>query len=713
MGVKKMEGMSFKPGLRFRWNNNEYLIRKFFDDENVEVSNLSYSNQIEVFSMHELLSAWSDDHLIVNVEQASKFSAVKVHDVSLLSAEEKELMERRYLILKPIISGEIKPEAYDNYIKHLSVEDKKIIGSKATLYRWLKRWKDTEDKRSLMINTNIKKRVYNTHPIVVNIIEDLLKKEESTGLKTTIRDKWIEMKMKINEYNETREALGAKIKPCSTTTVFRIVQDKTDTYEIDKARHGRVQADLNKSGSTTEVEVERPLERIEIDSTPLDILIVDFQTQKPKRFHLIYAIDSFSGYPLGFYISPHEPNIHAIKQCVLHCMLPKVNLEKLYPTIKHEWTAYGVPENIVVDNAKVNESKELEEIFGLVGTTIQYCPVKTGHHKGRIERALQTINKKIHKIPGTTFSNTQEKSQYDSEGEAVVTLKTLYEVLHHIFIELIANDFSQAVGGTPAFVWREGLKAPNVHRTLPYKKDDLILLLSTGIDFRKISNKGIEIQSQYYQSQELKKLYDIKARKLDDESVRIRFDMADMREIYVYDEYENRYIKALPTKNSLSKKKMDDRYPIHYEQLHAYSYNIEHQYRIFDTTDIAEANRTIVRLVHESKARLKEIQKLSDDERALEFARDMAEIQAIFDAQLAPKNIDSIELLEDIGVNTKEKQITATNQNKKESGSKKVGNNKERKYTNKVILSVTTENDSTGENLEQLEGFEISVRKKV
>lgn len=702
-----MEGASFVPGLRFRWRDNEYIIRKFFDDSNVEVSNLNYLNQIEIYSMNELLIAWYDDQLIINSEKRGKSAKIKFHDIGLFTVKERQLMEKRYKILEPIINGKIMAASFNNYINSLSVEDKKVIGSKATLYRWLKRWNETTDKRSLLTSGKLKKKYYSTAPVVITIIEELLKQEERTGLKTTIRDKWIEMKMKVAEYNETRDDLMERIQPCSFTTLYRIVQDKTNTYQMEKSRLGKVQAALNQHGVTSAVKVDRPLERVEIDWTPLDILIVDISTLKKKRFYLVYAIDTLTDYPLGFYISSQEPNINAIKQCLLHSMLPKLHLKNLYPELKHDWTAYGVPETVVLDNAKVNESRELEEICALIGIEVQYCPVKTGHNKGKIERALQTINNKIHKVPGTTFSNSQEKSQYDSEREAVITLKALYEILHYIFIELIANDFNQSVGGTPALLWERGIRESKIQRKLPYQKNDLKLLLSTGVEYRKITNKGIEIQSQFYQSNELMKLKDLKARKLDRNPVRVRFDMADMREVHVYDEYEKRYIKASPTRNSLLKKKIDDKYPIHYEQLHANSYKNEYQYRNFDTTDVGIANQKIKSLVHESKERLREIQRLSDDDRAIEYARDISKIQSIFETQLAPEHLDSIELLEEDDLNIKGLE-SKKNRNKNKLKIKK--NNSSTTMLSKDIVSHTSE--TIEEHEEELEGYESIVRTR-
>ncbi|WP_410511760.1 transposase family protein [Paenibacillus sp. BR2-3] len=696
-----MEGFALFPGVQFLMNEQKYVIRKYLDNDDMELSNLSYDNKVEIFSMNELLVAWFEKRLLPKKESTYQLLP-RMSDPDLLSNEEREIMESRYKVLNPVISGEIKPADIQRYIDSLPANLKLSIGSVSMLYKWKKRYLETCDKRSLISTGRFRKRGYYTDPINVSIIETLLRNEEKTGLETSIRDKWIELKEQVKEYNRLREKID-QIKACSQTTVFRIVQDKTNSYQKDRSRHGPVQAALNKSGSTTEIDVERPLQRIEVDWTPLDILIVDLETLKRVRYYLIYAIDVFSDYPLGFYICPNEPQTKDIKQCLLHAMLPKVHLKKLYPQLKHDWTAFGRPEVVVVDNAKVNESEDLKDLLGLIGVELQYCPVQTGHHKGTIERALKRINHIIHQFPGTTFSNPQERSQYKSEKNACIDLLTLYNIIHIIFIDKIANDYSIAVGGTPDFIWKQGLKEMNVQRQLPYSKEELIILLGSGIEPRKITNKGIEIQSQHYNSSLLMELADRKKRRKDTEHVRVRFNMADMRTVYIYDEENQQYIEAYPTGNSLKNKKINDSYPVHYEQLHAYSYNNENAYREFDTSDLAAADRAISKLITDSKRRLKKIEQLPKDKRAQIMSKNLAAIQVTFDAQLAPSDLESIRLVdESLEYVEDNKQILS--KRKKSNGKQK--NTKSESNTPSIGQSIFEDLDI------ELEEYDTIIRKK-
>lgn len=637
-----MQGFAFLPGLRFRWKEQEFLIRKYLEHDEVEVTNLSY-NLVEIYTANELLEAWNDERLIVKRDFIEAKAEVSQHDVDLLSDVERNIIEKRYQILEPILLGQIKPANYDSYIESLTNDLRQYISSVSTLYRWKKRWDETHDKRSLLPRNDLKGAKDFKIPIEIQkIIEKLVEKYDRDGLDVSNRRIHIEMKEELKKLNETRPD-ERKITPCGRATTNRIIQHLRKSYLKDRARYGTVQANLNKYGSTTEVYVERPLQRVEIDWTPLDLYVVDTMNSKRERFYLIHAVDKATGYGLGYELWLGEPNAKAIKQCLLHTMLPKTHIHKLYPRLQHDWTAYGKPEVIVVDNAKVHDAEDLEEFLGLIGIEVQFCPVKTGHYKGTIERMFRTMNEKIfHSIPGTSFSDPKMRALYDSTGKACLTLKALHEIVHILMVDLIANDYNISRGGTPAFLWEQGLKDWKVHRTLPMQKKDLIMLLSTGIEYRKITNKGIELQGQFFQSTALMQLLDKMKRKKRDKSVRVRFNPSDMRTIYVLDEDLEQYIEAYPVRNSLRKKNIEENHPVHWSQLKYYNHRKNKEYNEFDTTHLAYAYKNVETIVHNSRKEIAQLEKLPDDLRAIEHYKHLSSIQLLHEAQIAPEQLDSL-----------------------------------------------------------------------
>ncbi|MBW7474323.1 Mu transposase C-terminal domain-containing protein [Paenibacillus oenotherae] len=640
-----MQGFSFVPGIYFRWSEKEFVVRKVIENNDVEVTNLSYDT-VEVFSLNELLEAWSDETLVVKRDFKAEEAKITQHDVELLSDEEKQIIELRYKVLEPILSGKVKSREYSEYIDSLPEEQRNLVNSTSTLYRWKRRWEETQDKRSLLPRNDLKGvKTFKVSTDVQDIIERLLVKYDKQGLDVSNRRIHIEMEKEVKEINSTRTD-DHQIEPCGRATTNRIIQHLRKTYLKDKARYGVVQANLNKNGSTTEVYVERPLQRVEIDWTPLDLFVVDTYSGKTERFYLIHAVDKATGYGLGYELWLGEPNTKAIKQCMLHAMFPKTHIRSLYPRLQHDWAAYGKPEVIVVDNAKVHDAEDLVEFFSLIGIEVQFCPVKAGHQKGTIERRFRTLNEKVfHSIPGTTFSDPKMRALYDSTGKACLTLKALHEIVHITIVDLVANDYSIALGGTPAFLWEQGLKDWHVHRTLPMQKKDLIMLLSTGIDYRTITNKGIELEGQHFQSSSLMKLFDYMNRKKKDRRVRVRFNPSDMRTIYILDETTNQYIEAYPVKNSLRKKSIDETHPVHIAQLKYYNLRKNKEYNDFDTTHLAHAYEQIEDIIHNSRRELAQLEKLPDDLRAVEHNKHLSSIQHLHEAQLAPEGIETLKII--------------------------------------------------------------------
>jgi putative transposase len=80
---------------------------------------------------------------------------------------------------------------------------------------------------------------------------------------------------------------------------------------------------------------------------------------------------------------------------------------------------------IHVDNAKEFHSQALLRGCQEYGITLEHRPRRQPHFGGHIERVIGTMMGAVHLLPGATFSNSQEKGDYDSEGRSVLTLPEL------------------------------------------------------------------------------------------------------------------------------------------------------------------------------------------------------------------------------------------------------------------------------------------------
>jgi len=168
----------------------------------------------------------------------------------------------------------------------------------------------------------------------------------------------------------------------------------------------------------------RPLERVELDHTALDLIVVDEEDRLPiGRPTVTLALDVYSGLPTGVHVGFDPAGYTAAMRGLLHSILPKEDARARYGT-RNPWPVYGLPETLVVDHAPHLVGGDLRDACGQLGIALEPVPVKRPWFKGAIERQFRTHNTGlVHGLPGTTFSNVlargckfQRRIQHFSSG---------------------------------------------------------------------------------------------------------------------------------------------------------------------------------------------------------------------------------------------------------------------------------------------------------
>ncbi len=249
----------------------------------------------------------------------------------------------------------------------------------------------------------------------------------------------------------------------------------------------------------------RPLERVELDHTVLDLLVVDEEDRLPiGRPTVTLALDVYSGLPAGVYVGFEPAGYTAAMRGLLHSILPKEDTRARYGT-KNGWPVYGLPEALVVDHAPHLAGGDLRDACGQLGIALEPAPVKRPWFKGAIERQFRTHNTGlVHGLPGTTFSNVLARGEYDSAGMACISLTRFREILHVYLLDVYGQDWNRGVGGVPATRWAEAVAggwAPALH----HDAAEVRLLLGRGA-VRTIQRAGIDHLCVRYQSAALDEL---------------------------------------------------------------------------------------------------------------------------------------------------------------------------------------------------------------
>lgn len=303
-------------------------------------------------------------------------------------------------------------------------------------------------------------------------------------------------------------------------------------YDVAVARYGKFVADHQYNAIGTHMLPERILERVEVDHTPLDLILLDDELFVPLgRPHLTLLVDSYSRCITGFYIGFEGTSFNSVRKALLHSIKPKNYVSERYPCIEHDWPCYGVPEVLVVDNGAEFWSKSLEQVCLEVGINVQYNPVRKPWLKPLVERMFGGINRSLTvDIPGKTFSNLLEKEDYNPAKDAVMRFSVFVEHFH----QWVIDDYHQSPDSRkryiPALWWDKGFKSlpPSKIKEDDLKQLEVIIGLSA---YRQLRRGGIHIHCLRYDSEELSKY---RKNHPASEKILVKTNPDNLASVYVY-----------------------------------------------------------------------------------------------------------------------------------------------------------------------------------
>lgn len=309
----------------------------------------------------------------------------------------------------------------------------------------------------------------------------------------------------------TRRTIKARLDAMDQREVLRKRKGAKAAKQVFEARAGRL-------------EVERPLEVVQIDHTLADIILVDQVERKPlARPWLTLAIDVATRVVLGAYVTFDAPSVLSICLCLDHCVRPKSirtpgSLEQLY------WPTAGIPQAIHVDNGRDFRSDAFRSACAEWGIAIKYRPPGRVHFGGHIERLIGTTMGAVHVLPGTTQSAPKDKGEYDSAAKASMTLAEFEEWLQ-LEICRYHNTRHSGLRRTPLAAWAD-LGGDGAGRQVV--DTDAFRIGFLPSERRQLGRTGINLFSIGYWSDAFAPMVGRGARK-----VTVKYDPRDMSRIWV------------------------------------------------------------------------------------------------------------------------------------------------------------------------------------
>ena len=548
--------------------SREYVIEKRLPDRTIRIKDV-LTDQRTAMPEQELIDALFEkgaELLGHNRNQdvlKERLEKTRVCDIATLKEDDprKKELQRRLAYVEATQAARVDKRTEETLKpiieKVASLTSDRNPPSTATLYRWLRFYDEAgRDARALVPatkargnrkrrflgrraqkgdlknNQKAQERAARVAELIDNAIDEVYLKDQ----RFTVRAVHDSLTAKIDDANRFREPDDQL--PLPDRSSLHDVVNKLDDYDVIEARYGKKIADEKYRAVLQGARPTRPLERVECDHTTTDLFVVDPVTMLPiGRAFLTWMICVYTKMILGFYISFNPPSYLTVMECLKHAIRPKTYVRRKYSNIRNDWGAYGIPEVLVVDNAREFHGRNLEDACHQLGIVLQYSPRGKPWIRTTVERSYRTIATQLHhQMPGTTFSNIIERADYEPGKTAIITPDVLDEITHKWIADIYQVSGHRGIRDVPALRWEKGIA--EWPPALPVNSEFLDVALGYTEE-RVVSSRGIELDNLFYNDEELAMV----RRTLEPhKKVIVKRDPSELSLIHVYDEKHDKYL---------------------------------------------------------------------------------------------------------------------------------------------------------------------------
>lgn len=515
-----MANGSFVIGQRFLQADRRFRLIRNLADDAWQAEDIA-TGFVEHRSKAQMLDAWGKGTLrFVNdfekTKSISKVEAAALNDAyedSYRQSYDPALWAEAQARLLFVKKFERVPKTRETMIPMIREvwEDKKLWKKSSFQFStppdfssvtlWIRRYLDCDRDIRSLISKSKGSSAPRTDKLIEQFADDaieLIYMQPERGTQQAVHDyvRGLVAKENINRLE------GEKLKPPSHKMIKRKIAEIAP-YDRWVARYGKRNADIKFRAAGMGALAEKPLARASMDHCRLDLLALDDETGLPLgRPWLTLILDEATRFVLGYYLGFADPSNVSIMRALKHTIFPKYAFLERFPALVNGWDAWGPMEVLVVDNAFEFHGNVIRNGAGQFGIDIQFCPRRQPWFKGKIERIFGTMNTgMLSTMPGKTFSNIMEKDDYDSAKHAVIRLSTLHEIIATWIVDVYHQTRHRTLKESPAEAWIKGMQT--VDRWLPESSISIETAFSRR-EVRRLTHKGIEFDSLFYNSSDLR-----------------------------------------------------------------------------------------------------------------------------------------------------------------------------------------------------------------
>jgi putative transposase len=323
-------------------------------------------------------------------------------------------------------------------------------------------------------------------------------------------------------------AISAEQASISYATLHRRTQD-IDQYRRISSREGEARARMVCRTSIDGGHASYPMQRVEIDHTMLNWVVICDRTGLPLgRPMLTIAVDAFSSYIVGMYLSFYGPGVTSVTGVLRNSIEIKDDL--IAPLgLRNRWLSHGLADEFVLDNGLEFHAKVFQSMCWQLGIDMTYCRVRTPWLKPHVERVFADLNW-LTLARGRVSKAIANVVKIDPYKDACVTFSDLVRGLTMFVVDVHPMQINQRKIARPYDLFAEGLER---RPPAAYPADREALRLISGMSKQMtVDQGGINLLGLPYGGPELRDLMNRIGGKFKTEC---RWDPDDLASIWVKD----------------------------------------------------------------------------------------------------------------------------------------------------------------------------------
>lgn len=293
-----------------------------------------------MFAEHVLLDQFVNSELVFAKNETSDRNALGDRALASYSPDLIAVAQTRVQYLKEI--DRRQPIAFTaNALQSLTSAVAERIGDASppswrTLSRDYRRWLAAGRDIRAIVQRHADRggRGSQMLPEVRAVTDAVIEELYMTPERKRVPEVHLEIMRRIANANRLRPAKEQLPIPCRRT-IYREI-DHWPRFEVMAARYGKRHAEMKFRVSGAGPEAVRALQRVSMDHTPSDLIVVDDNSMLPLgRPTLTSALDEYTRCLMGFYAGFEPPSCLSVMRCLKHAILPKTYVAREFLSVKN------------------------------------------------------------------------------------------------------------------------------------------------------------------------------------------------------------------------------------------------------------------------------------------------------------------------------------------------------------------------------------------